>query len=341
MKPRVFVGSSAEGLEVAEGIHYNLDHLAQVTPWSAGFFDLSAGALDTLLCSLDRFDFAIFVFSSDDILRIHGQEQPAPRDNVVFELGLFIGRLGRERCFLIVPRGAGLRLPTDLAGLIPGDYEPNREDGNLRAALVPACSDIKDAMRRLGRVGSPEEEEQPPLEAPQPTKTDLRLLDQECVEPHNLGANINEGRRFIGQTYRAGVTGRLVGVNISVRSKRSMNPDRGFPQFRLRVTLHRVRNGYPADRIAERMLDRDESTLDDFISFDGKVEQVAGEQYAIVVDYPEAPPQGADQWVGNWAGSTGNPYAEGDLCASNDGVTWFISGLNENDVHFRTYVLAP
>ncbi len=53
-KPRIFVGSSGESIEVAEAIQYNLDYLGEVTSWSAGFFDLSATALDTLLASLDE-----------------------------------------------------------------------------------------------------------------------------------------------------------------------------------------------------------------------------------------------------------------------------------------------
>ena len=66
---------------------------------------------------------------------------------------MFIGRLGSERCFIIVPRGIeDLHLPTDLLGLAPANYEPDRQDGNLRAALGPACNWVRKAIIKLGSL---------------------------------------------------------------------------------------------------------------------------------------------------------------------------------------------
>lgn len=148
-KPRIFIGSSTEGIEVAEAIHYNLDHFAEVTPWFAGIFGLSVVAWESLERSLNKFDFAILVLSLDDRLKIRGKYKSVPRDNVLFELGLYVGKLGLEKCYGVVPRNAeDLRLPTDLAGITFATYESERSDGNLKAALVPACSDIKDAIKK-------------------------------------------------------------------------------------------------------------------------------------------------------------------------------------------------
>jgi len=75
------------------------------------------------LDSLDDFDFGIFVFSPDDIVKMRGQEFQSARDNVLFELGLFIGRLGKERGIILLPRGQeDFHLPTDLLGITPGTY---------------------------------------------------------------------------------------------------------------------------------------------------------------------------------------------------------------------------
>lgn len=75
------------------------------------------------------------------------------RDNVVFELGLFIGRLGRERCFIVIPKGSEdeIHLPSDLLGITPALYEPNRQDKNLVAALGPAATKITRMIRSLAQ----------------------------------------------------------------------------------------------------------------------------------------------------------------------------------------------
>jgi hypothetical protein len=106
--------------------------------------------LEGLIEQLNSSDFGVFVFSPDDIAVIRGKEDMVARDNVVFELGLFIGRLGRERSFVIAPRLQDtLHLPTDLLGLTALMYDPNRSDKNLVAALGAACRQILAAAKRL------------------------------------------------------------------------------------------------------------------------------------------------------------------------------------------------
>ncbi|MCW5198858.1 nucleotide-binding protein [Desulfobulbus sp. F4] len=80
---------------------------------------------------------------------IRQQEKSIVRDNVVFELGLFIGSLGKERCFILKPRNIDLHLPTDLLGMTLADYEPNRSDGDLDSAVNRACALIKKQMEKL------------------------------------------------------------------------------------------------------------------------------------------------------------------------------------------------
>jgi hypothetical protein len=75
------------------------------------------------------------------------------RDNVVFELGLFAGRLGIERTFIVMPDdGKDMRIPTDLTGVTPGKYDATRKDGNLVAALGPFCNQVRRAIQKLGRA---------------------------------------------------------------------------------------------------------------------------------------------------------------------------------------------
>lgn len=149
MKPKVFIGSSKEGLKLAHAIHENLTSDAECTVWDSGF-QLSTVTLHALLSNLRESDFGIFVFSPDDIVKMRGSEKVAARDNVVFELGLFVGRLGVERCFFLLPDNiTDFHLPTDLAGIVSGRYEGHRRDNNLTAATSPACSKIRIKIQEL------------------------------------------------------------------------------------------------------------------------------------------------------------------------------------------------
>jgi len=150
MKPKIFIGSSREGLDIANAIHANLTRDAECTVWSNGVFQISGTTIYSLINALRNSDFGVFVFSPDDLTIMRGQQNPVVRDNVIFELGLFIGRLGVERCFFITPdHVADLRLPTDLMGIMPGQYEANRHDKNWLAATNPVCMQIRAKLMEL------------------------------------------------------------------------------------------------------------------------------------------------------------------------------------------------
>lgn len=89
-KPRVFIGSSVEGLNVAYAVQQNLLHEAEVTVWAQGVFELSKTTIESLNKTLSENDFAIFVFSLDDLINIKDTIKSTVRDNVLFEFGLFI-----------------------------------------------------------------------------------------------------------------------------------------------------------------------------------------------------------------------------------------------------------
>ena len=147
MKPRVFIGSSTEGLSIANAIQQNLDHDADCTVWTQGVFSVSSYPVDALVNVVRQNDFSIFVFSPDDLTRIRSNQHVTVRDNVIFETGLFMGRYGKERSFIVAPRGVpDLHIPTDLIGLKLADYDQDAVSSNPQAGIGAACTCIRTAI---------------------------------------------------------------------------------------------------------------------------------------------------------------------------------------------------
>ncbi len=98
---------------------------------------------------MSRADFAALILAGDDRVISRDVTSDAPRDNVIFELGLFMGALGRSRTFLIHPRGVNLKIPTDLIGITPLVYEPVLEE-DISASVGPACNELRAAILTAG-----------------------------------------------------------------------------------------------------------------------------------------------------------------------------------------------
>lgn len=147
-KPRIFIASSTESLKIAEALNFNLDRPAETVLWTIP--DPSKNFIDTLLELTRSVDYAAFLCSPDDFVTIRGEEKGVIRDNVLFELGLFMGHLGKERCFIIQPRDPKLHTPSDLLGITPIDYEANRSDSNFIAATKSVSTIITTVMDRMG-----------------------------------------------------------------------------------------------------------------------------------------------------------------------------------------------
>ena len=148
-RPFIFVGSSSEGLPVAKAVQAGLADCADITLWTQGIFEPSFGYLESLTKALEVADFAVLVLTPDDVTFSRGAEVNSPRDNVIFELGLFIGRLGRHRCFFVFDKSDSPKLPSDLLGIAGTPYT-KRSDANLIAALGPACQSIETRAMDLG-----------------------------------------------------------------------------------------------------------------------------------------------------------------------------------------------
>ena len=135
--PRVFIGSSRESLHIAQEVQQSLKSVARTVVWSQGVFRAPHSALDCLLTQLDATDYGVFVFAPDDVVKSRGRHRPIVRDNVLFEYGLFVGRLGKTRNWFIIPKGSGAlqKIASDLVGVTPILYD---EDAELAPAIGAA-----------------------------------------------------------------------------------------------------------------------------------------------------------------------------------------------------------
>lgn len=148
--PKLFIISSAEALPVAREVADELQRDAWPNVWNEGVFFAGGYSLEALEAAVEQSDFAVAVCEADDIVTSRKTTQPTIRDNVLFELGLFMGRLTRSRAFLLHPKVDGLKIPSDLFGLTLLSYTPPKDDKDLRSAIARPCNDIRKAIKSRG-----------------------------------------------------------------------------------------------------------------------------------------------------------------------------------------------
>ena len=126
-KPRIFLGSSGKQAKLLQELTRGLEDVARVEPWTTSF-NPGTSTMERLLELTREVDFAAFVFAQDDWTTdsspsspLSGSGQASPRDNVVFEAGLFGGVLGMRRTFIL--HASGSKLPSDLLGLTTVRYD--------------------------------------------------------------------------------------------------------------------------------------------------------------------------------------------------------------------------
>src|SRR5687768_10619126 len=154
-KPRIFLGSSGKQEKLLRALARGLEEVAQVELWTTSF-NPGTTTLERLVELTREVDFAAFVFAQDDWTTATPNNasatpapapgQASPRDNVVFEAGLFGGVLGMRRTLIL--HASGAKLPTDLLGLTCVRY-----DGSTAAAeMKVVCQKLRTAIENAGRV---------------------------------------------------------------------------------------------------------------------------------------------------------------------------------------------
>jgi predicted nucleotide-binding protein with TIR-like domain len=150
-KPRIFLGSSGKQEKLLQALTRGLDDVVHVDPWTTSF-NPGTTTLERLLELVHEVDFAAFVFAQDDWSTTSppasrkGPAQASPRDNVVFEAGLFGGALGMRRTFII--HASGSKLPSDLLGLTCVRYGEAMTPSEMRGVNQK----LRKAIENEGRI---------------------------------------------------------------------------------------------------------------------------------------------------------------------------------------------
>src|SRR5678815_839122 len=150
-KPRIFLGSSGKQEKLLQALTRGLEDVAQVQPWTTSF-NPGTTTLERLFELTREVDFAAFVFAHDDWTAggppasgPSGSGQDSPRDNVVFEAGLFGGVLGMRRTFILHANGA--KLPSDLLGLTCVRYDAITTAADMKAINQKLRKAIESEVR--------------------------------------------------------------------------------------------------------------------------------------------------------------------------------------------------
>ena len=151
-RPRIFLGSSGKQTKLLQALTRGLADVADVEPWTTTF-NPGRSTLDRLVELSQEVDFAAFVFAQDDWTTTDASDagQASPRDNVVFEAGLFGGALGIRRTFIL--HASDSKLPSDLLGLTSVRYDPAAGPAEVRAINQKLRRAIETEGRRRSIEG--------------------------------------------------------------------------------------------------------------------------------------------------------------------------------------------
>jgi CRP/FNR family cyclic AMP-dependent transcriptional regulator len=150
-KPNLFIICSREALQIAKTIRVGLEHDAEVEIWSdEKIFPPGGYPIEALEKQVNEADFGIALAEPDDLILSRDRTTYTPRDNVIFELGFFMSRLGRFRTLLLVPRDEEVKLPSDFKGLTPISYNKGTSPTDQAKMMGPTIDKISNLIAELG-----------------------------------------------------------------------------------------------------------------------------------------------------------------------------------------------
>lgn len=156
MKRRLFIGSSREGEKIAQKLKQRIEEECGewISPeiWSdEGIFKLNSNTLSSLAQRARSSEYGVLVATGDDYLESRDNAYRGVRDNVLLELGMFIGSLGLSRSFVLVE--SEVKMPSDYNGVtIP--FFDRENPGSLERSIDGILSSIVNTKNSVNLTPS-------------------------------------------------------------------------------------------------------------------------------------------------------------------------------------------
>jgi Predicted nucleotide-binding protein containing TIR-like domain len=140
LKPKIFIGSSKAGYAVAEKVKSNLASVGDCFLWQdPNVWESNRSTFENLIRMVSYFDFGVFVATADDLTLTNDKIVIEPRDNVILEMALFLGAMGRDKSFLLVEEG--IKLPTDFSGIYMPRFDKEKDN-----TIKDACDEYANKI---------------------------------------------------------------------------------------------------------------------------------------------------------------------------------------------------
>ena len=147
LKPKIFIGSSRNGYGTAEKVKAYLSSTGDGFLWQeAGVWEPNRSTFDNLLRMASYFDFGVFIATADDLTLTYEKLVIEPRDNVILEISLFLGAMGRDKSFLLVEKG--IKLPSDFDGIYMPHFVKDNDE-----TISKACNEYIEKIKEHYQLG--------------------------------------------------------------------------------------------------------------------------------------------------------------------------------------------
>lgn len=147
LKPKIFIGSSMAGVGIAEKVKDYLSAVGDCFVWNdPNIWEPNRSTFENLLRMVSYFDFGVFVATADDLTFTSGKIVVESRDNVILEMALFCGAMGRDKAYLLVEDG--IKLPSDFNGIYMPRFKKSDDD-----SIKKACDEYANKIEEHYKFG--------------------------------------------------------------------------------------------------------------------------------------------------------------------------------------------